>query len=336
MWLWLLSGCTSPAVDPQEEPSKPEESSKQEQSAKPADDEMTDSDEPEPEVVPGDTKIEMRDVELDQPGGLTRVRYLNGRLKTTHPGRPPAIDNPKGYSILVEQAEVAVDWHTLARMMSQPKDGEKPPLTDAKFSETEDGLLVIESALPVPFRMRSEVGVDPEGRLTIKLVTLEALGVGTGLVRSVLGIKLEDIVKKGDGLVVDGDTIHLDPLVNSPPPKVIGKVIGASVEKDGLVLRLGARGVEVPKEVASTSVATSAEGPKANYLRFLGGTIIAGNVTMRHTDLRLMDQDPGDPFRLLNDTKPQIQAGYLKQLEGGKVEIHMPDANDLETAKGSP
>src|SRR5688572_17746029 len=95
--LLLGLGCGTPADSP--EPEK---------TANLAETDEVDTDAPQVEAVPGETKIEMRDVVLEQNGGLTRIRYLLGTVKPPRAGRLPDLGRPNGYSIVVDRAEVAV------------------------------------------------------------------------------------------------------------------------------------------------------------------------------------------------------------------------------------
>jgi hypothetical protein len=101
--------------------------------------------------------------------------------------------------------------------------------------------LVVTGKKPVPFVLKGAVSVDPKGRLTVGVVELKAMGVQTKGLLAALDLKLEDLIDVTNerGVTIDGNVVHVDPLVNMPAPKVDAKVTGVSVEPDGLVLRLG-------------------------------------------------------------------------------------------------
>ena len=84
---------------------------------------------------------------------------------------------------------------------------------------------------PVPFDAVGDVSVDDEGRLTIRVSEVKALGVQTDGLRKALDLDLAKLVNTDgeEGVSVEGETIHLDPLTDLPDPQVVGKITGASV-----------------------------------------------------------------------------------------------------------
>ncbi|MES2644934.1 MAG: hypothetical protein V4850_35940 [Myxococcota bacterium] len=295
---------------------------------------------PEADKVP--TKIALRDVELIMPDGLLRVRNLDGVVQSLVAGRLPVIDAPDTYRIVVDQAEVAVDTQTLNEMMSgeHSKSGKKTPLQSAVFS-TEGDLLVVTGKKPVPFVLKGAVSVDPKGRMTITVVELKALGVQTKGILKALDLKLEDLIDVGNerGVSIDGNVVYVDPLVNMPPPAVDAKVTGVSVERDGLVLRLGDAGTRTPETPTSETVKATAdtEGAVKNFLSYTGGTVDQGNLTVRDTSITLVDVDTADPLRLdMKAFNAQIAAGYVRIGEGGSMTIFIPDADQLGTPVPPP
>ncbi|MDP2310814.1 MAG: hypothetical protein Q8P18_32650 [Pseudomonadota bacterium] len=291
---------------------------------------------PGADAVP--TRIAMRDVELVLPDGILRVRYLEGTVESVVKGQPPTIDDPGAYRIVVDRAEVAVDVHTLNTMMSaeHATSGKKTPLASAEFS-TEGGLLVVSGKKPVPFVLKGAASVDAKGRMTIRVVELKALGVQTKGILAALDLKLEDLIDVTNerGVTIEGNVVHVDPLVNMPAPKVEAKVTGVSVEADGLVLRLGDVGTTSPETPTSPTAKSAAdtEGSLTNFLSYTGGTVVQGKLTIRDTAIKLVDLDPTDPLRLAIDAiNAQIAAGFVKITETGDMTTFLPDADQLEDA----
>ncbi|MDP2313854.1 MAG: hypothetical protein Q8P41_13180 [Pseudomonadota bacterium] len=296
----------------------------------------------DPDVDPAPTVITLRDVELVTPDGLLRVRYLEGTVQSTVEGRPPVIDDPDAYRIRVQRAEIAVDVSTLNRMMSgeHTTSKKKSPLASAEFS-TEHGLLVVTGSKPVPFVLKGAVSVDPKGRMTISVVDLRALGVQTKGILAALDLKLEDLIDVTNerGVTVDGNVVHVDPLVNMPAPAVEAKITGVSVEADGLVLLLGDVGTTDPKTPAAETVKSAAdtEGTVKNFLSYRGGTVMQSNLTVRDTSITLVDLDTSDPLRLsMSALNAQIAAGYVKISESGGMTTYLPDADQIGEPVATP
>lgn len=69
---------------------------------------------------------------------------------------------------------------------------------------------------------------------------------------------------------------------------------------------------------------------KANSIRFTGGIIRLGKMTLSDTDLELIDQDASDPFDFYPDKLiDQLVAGYSKNTRNGGLRTFMPDFEDL-------
>lgn len=295
-----------------------------------------------PDTEPTPTRIVMRDVELVTPDGLLRVRNLEGMVQSLVDGQPPVLDDPEAYRIVVDHAEIAVDVRTLNQMMSaeHATGGKTAPLASADFS-TEEGRLVVTGKKPVPYVLKGAVSVDPAGRLTIRVVELKALGVQTKGILAALDLKLEDLIDLTNerGVTIDGNVVHVDPLVDMPAPKVVAKVTGVSVEADGLVLRLGDVGTKDPETPTAATVKSAADtaGSVTNFLSYTGGTVVQGKLTIRDTSIKLVDMDPTDPFRLSIDAvNAQIAAGYVKITEAGEMTNYVPDADQLGEPAAPP
>jgi hypothetical protein len=77
----------------------------------------------------------------------------------------------------------------------------------------------------------------------------------------------------------------------------------------------------------------AAERPRTggNYVWFRGHSIRFGRLTMSNADLKLMDQDPKDPFDFYSAKyNQQLVAGYSKNTPDGALRTYMPDYSDLK------
>jgi hypothetical protein len=71
-----------------------------------------------------------------------------------------------------------------------------------------------------------------------------------------------------------------------------------------------------------------------NHIYWRGGYLRFGKLTMRETDLELIDQDPSDPFDFsvarYND---MLVAGYSKNTPRLGLKTHMPDYDNLKAGR---
>jgi hypothetical protein len=142
----------------------------------------------------------------------------------------------------------------------------------------------------------------------------------------VLGIEMDDLVKMepGHGVTVDENDFILDPQQMLPPPRLRGKVTAVRIEGTEVVQTFGTgpAGVLSPRPISP------------NHIYWRGGDLRFGKLTMRDTDLELIDQDPSDPFDFsvarYND---MLVAGYSKNTPRLGLQTHMPDYDDLKAGR---
>jgi hypothetical protein len=100
-----------------------------------------------------------------------------------------------------------------------------------------------------------------------------------------------------------------------------GKLSGVEVLDDRLALRFG--------EPAAAPAAGGDDRP--GYIAFRGGKLRFGKLTMNDTDLRLIDDDPEDPFEFyLERYDDQLVAGYSKTTKEKGLRTYLPDYGDLK------
>jgi hypothetical protein len=104
-----------------------------------------------------------------------------------------------------------------------------------------------------------------------------------------------------------------------PPPRIEAPLKSLAVRSDHLDLTLGR---EAPPHPAPADT--------ANYLWFARNRIQLGRVTMTDADLRIVDNDPSDPFDFsMNELTEQLIAGYAKLGKNGGLTAHVPDRADM-------
>ncbi|HEY7529877.1 MAG TPA: hypothetical protein VIC56_04300 [Gemmatimonadota bacterium] len=302
----------------------------------------TDSDNPGPEDVrsaeapatrrdeTAPTLTEMEDVDLHVADGVViHVRRLEGEAVSSRKGEPVGLDDPGSYEIRLRSAETFVEYPDLSRVLNDfTFNFEGAPVKGLEVRREEDpgerdeiqltGRL--KKVLGVPFEIEGRPEATADGRLRIRTLSIQAFDVKVAGLMDVLGMKTEDLLGglEERGIAVDGEDLVLDVGRAFPPPRVSGRVRSVHVTPTGLALSFGA----APPAARS--------GVRSNYLWFRGGTIRIGRMTQRDADLRIVDDDPNDPFdfdvRHMND---QLAAGYAKLAPSGGLTMHVPDEADV-------
>jgi hypothetical protein len=112
-----------------------------------------------------------------------------------------------------------------------------------------------------------------------------------------------------------------------PLPALRGQLTSIRVEHDRVVQTFG------PMLPTAEIPAGHTSGATANYIRFKGGTLRFGRLTMTDAWLEIDDNDPGDPFAFsLARYNDQLVAGYSQTTVDQGLVVHLPDLNKLNSA----
>ena len=279
---------------------------------------------------PRGVEVEMANVDLHMAPGVTlRVRSLHGRFVPTG-GGPANLDVNDSYVVEVDAGEVALGEAALNVLMNEHVFvGHDPPVKHLEITVA-DGLIKqkgkLDKKIDIPFKTKGTVEATPDGKIRVHAKSIKSLGLPVKGLMKVLGIEMDDMLKieSGHGVTVDDNDFIIDPSELLPPPKIRGKVTAVRVEGDEIVQTFGAgAGARIRPAAASK-----------NHIYWRGGDLRFGKLTMRGTDLELIDMDPKDPFDFsvarYND---MLVAGYSKNLPRLGLRTFMPDYNDLHAGK---
>ncbi len=181
----------------------------------------------------------------------------------------------------------------------------------------------------VPFEMEGELSLRDDGKLRLHPTSIKAAGVGVTHLLEALDVELVEVIKvRADrGVAIDGDDLLLSPSGLLPPPGVVGRLSGVRLEGDHIVLVFGG---------GSDGGEKDREG-RENFMQFQGGELRFGKLTMRRTDLRIVDSDPRDPFLFdLPHYARQLVAGYSRTTPDLGLVAVMPDADQIEASPSPP
>ena len=275
-------------------------------------------------------EVEMVNVDLHMTPDVTlHVRSLHGRFVATGSG-PPNLDDNDSYVVQVDAGEVALDEASLNALMNEYVfAGHDAPVKDLKVT-VEDGLLKqkgkLDKGIDIPFKTKGAVEATPDGKIRIHAKSIKSLGLPVKGLMKVLGIEMDDVVKMdaGHGVTVDDNDFIIDPSEILPPPKIRGKITAVRIEGDAIVQTFGS-GPAARIRPAAVS---------RNHIYWHGGTLRFGKLTMRDTDLELIDADPSDPFDFsVAHYNDMLVAGYANNLQRLGLRTFMPDYNDIKPGR---
>jgi hypothetical protein len=280
---------------------------------------------------PTPVEVEMRNVDLHVTEHITlQVRNLRGRFVAVRPDGIPNLDDNESYVVDVDAGEIAVDEVSLNALMNEHVfAGHKPPVKGLKITMEEGQLKQkgkLDKAIDLPFRVKGGVEATPDGKIRVHAKSIKSLGLPVGPLMKVLGIEMDDLLKveAGHGVTVDENDFIIDPQQALPPPRLRGKVAAVRIEGNQMIQTFG----------SAPAGRLSPPAVSTNHIYWRGGHLRFGKLTMRSTDLELIDQDPSDPFDFsVSRYNDMLVAGYSKNLPRLGLRTYMPDHNDLGTGK---
>ena len=272
------------------------------------------------------TKIEIHSVILRgaRPPNL-RIRWLRGTLTPSRAGEVISFDDRASFEIEVAAGAIGITLDDLTSLMNDRVLAyEGSPLSDVRLAAIGQQVKVtgtLHKGVAVPVEMTGDLAVTQDGRIRVHVAKLRALHMPVKGLLGAFGVKLDDLVnpKGAHGLVIEGNDVLLNPEQILPPPHTRGTITGVRMHDQDMVLFFGNAHAEV--------MATRERG---NYVRFEGGTVRFGKLTMHATDMTMRDAARDNWFEFdFDHYQRQLVAGSAKVTLAGGLEIAMPDYNRL-------
>jgi hypothetical protein len=277
-------------------------------------------------AVESETAIQMHSVVLHEDAVTTfRIRWLRGRLISTGKLAVPSLDDNLSFRIEIDAGAMGISADALTRLLNQRVFAHPgAPLTGVHVS-MQGGQMKINGTLhkgiAIPVELVGNISATAEGNIRLHATKLRALHVPVKGLLGAFGIKLAELVdtKRTKGVSVQGDDIILDPQQALPPPRQNGHLTDAHVDGNDLVAIFG-NGREEAESMRQWR----------NYIRFRGGSLQFGKMTLRSTDMVMIDLSPQDWFEFhMDNYQKQLSAGYIKMNATGGLEAYVPDFSKL-------
>ncbi len=257
------------------------------------------------------------------PSAVLNIVRLRGQLRSKVPGRPPVFDDKNSFVLQIDSAEIGVSEKSLAGLFNDHVFAYPgSPLSKISISIEPDRVIqkgVLRKGLRAPFSIVGTVSLTPEGEIRVHPTSIRVAGVGVRGLMKIFGLELEKLVKlrQDRGVRIAGNDFLISADRMLPPPQIEGKVTGLRLEQGRMVLTFGSPG-QPPLSPPDRS--------SPNYMYYQGGTLAFGRLTMKDTELEIVDADPTDSFDFfLDHYNEQLVAGYDENLPDHGLLVHMPD-----------
>ena len=253
------------------------------------------------------------------------IRTLRGQLVPTT-GDIPVFDDKNSFSLKIASAEIAISPESLANILNSYVFAKSDaPIKDLSIEIAQGGRLKAKGKLhskgDIGFEMLGTLTATPDGKVRLHTEKVKALHLPVKGLMDLIGINMADLIKGGSlhGVEIDKDDLILDTETLLPPPHIVGKVTAVRVDQGGIVQVFG-----VPNALPAMKVAAT------NYMVYRGNLLRFGKLTMKDTDMVIVDMDPKDPFDFfLDHYQQQLVAGYTKETPNYDLRVFMRDYNKL-------
>lgn len=258
-----------------------------------------------------DVAVQMRHVDYHVDSTIVlRTRFLRGELRPTSPEHSPYFDDKNSFTIAIDSAQVSMTPKDLGDLLNRFTFAYPgSPLRHLRLSVEKGQLKQQGTMRGISFSMLGDLTLTKTGELRLHPTSVKAVGIKVGGLMKFLGLHLEKLIKLrgARGVRIEKDDFYLDPPALLPPPLVKGKVYAMELTDSAVFLTFHPPDSTKVKEL-------TVPNPKAtNYMFYRGGVLRFGKLTMRDTDLLIVDAVPEDPFDFfLDQYNAQLVAGYSK------------------------
>jgi hypothetical protein len=277
----------------------------------------------------------MRNVRYQiDPDIVLTIKGLRGGLLPVGPKGLPVFDDPSSFAIQIQDAEIAIDTASLARLLTRYVFAyQGSPLHDLSVS-IKDGELIqkgkLKKGLSFPFMMQGRLSVTPSGEIRVDPHKVEVLGMGVRKMMDLFGLELDDLVKnnRNHGVRIEEDVLYLNPGGMLPPPRLHGHLKAIRVEPGRLVQIFGTADSAVPAPLET------ATGTMDHYIYFRHSQLRFGKLTMQDVDMLIVNADSTAPvvFSLTRYHEQLVAGHHITTPKDGLV-VYMPEPGKGERGK---
>jgi hypothetical protein len=268
------------------------------------------------------TDIILHDVQLQESAGVTlNVHWLRGRMYPAQAGVIPSLDNPRSFTLDVQDGVISVSLPDVAKLLNT-RVLKGSPLSNIKLAAEGTQLKIngtLHKIIPIPIQVLADVGASADGqKIVLHIAKLDVLKIPVGGLLKAFDVKPAELIdpKQSKGIQINGNDVAVDTAQLLPPPRNIGKLTGVHVSRSGNFVEVyGSPRGEVTKFKQWR-----------NFIRLRGGRTQIGKLTMEHTDILVVDTAQGDWFTFdLAQFPEQLVNGYARLTPQAGLQIFLPD-----------
>ena len=249
------------------------------------------------------------------------VQWLRGEIVRTARNIDPSFDEPDSFVLDVKTGVIHTNVGDLTNFLNDALTNS--PLTNVALSGDGDQLRIrgtLHKIVPLPVEITGKIGVVPGNRVRLQVTNLSVLKIPFKGLLGDVHLTVSGLFHSGiPGVEVSGNDIFFDPVKLLPPPHIRGELTSVRIVNPDFEEVYGNATEDVEK-VAEWR----------NFLRFRGGTLDFGKLTMHDVDVIMVDLSNDAWFDLdLTHYQEQIVNGYTRMTPQAGLQIFMPDLEKI-------
>lgn len=253
------------------------------------------------------------------------IRWIRGQMLRTQRNTDPSFDDPNSFVLLINKGVIGVHLQDLANFLNSGNTNTTPL---KNISIQTDGNEIelhgtVHKIIPLPVKLKGELTPLPDGRVRFHVASYSLLKVPVKGLFHLFDVKLSDFVPSNGvpGVQVSGNDILFDTQQLLPPPHIHGQITTIRTSPQELTVIYG-NSTDDENSLAQWH----------NFLRFNGGSLDFGKLTMHNADITMIDasNDPWFDLDLVN-YQAQLVNGYTRMTAQAGLEIFMPDLDQMKT-----
>lgn len=253
------------------------------------------------------------------------ISWLRGDMLRTKTNIAPSFDNPDSFVLGIKKGLIHVNLGDMSNFLNTTTFPLKDVLVRGEGNQVKVSGTLHKMHVSLPVELFSSASATADGRIRLHVDKINVLKMPLARLLGGLHVEIDDIAGKVKipGVQVSENDIFLNTTQLLPPPHILGQLTNVFVAAPDLVLIYG-NGNRDEARIA----------PWHNFLRFEGGTLDFGKLSMHPVDLTLIDASNDAWFNLdLVNYQAQLVNGHSRMTPQQGLEIFMPDLNDLSAKR---
>lgn len=282
---------------------------------------------PTPGSVSDLTQVYAHNIMLRRgPDFRVYIAWITGKMLRTKQNVNPSFDDPDSFILRIDKGVIRANIGDIGKYLNDTV-GEQSPLTNVEVLPEGEKLKVhgtLKKGVSLPVELIGSMAPTPEGLVRLHVERISVLKVPVKGLLGTFDLKLSDLVHANvPGLQVKGNDILFDTEKLLPPPHIQGELTTVQVKVPDIEVIYG----NAPNDPAQLA-------QWHNFVRFRGGAVDFGKLTMRDADLTMIDavNEPWFDLDLVN-YQNQLVNGNTRMTADAGLEIYMPS---LKTGMKQP